>query len=83
MGSVNARTLQDVKNIHGEKRKDDRIGRFIKKRATNGQHIKMFKQVRNPIAHISEEKMYPKFVAQEGDNERYGDLRFDESVFSA
>ena len=37
MGPVKARTLQDVKKNHDEKRQDDRRGMLIKKRATNGQ----------------------------------------------
>ena len=44
MVSVNARTLQDVRKNHEEKRKDDRRGRFISKIAPIGQHVKVFKK---------------------------------------
>ena len=85
MGPINARTLQDVKKNHDEKRKDDRRERFTNKEAHNGQHVQMLKQVRTPPAHVREERTYPKLVEQEGDKGRYGDLEFNlgESIFSA
>ena len=67
------------------KNRDDRRGSFINKRDPNGQHVKMFKQVRTPPAHVREERTYPKVVEQEGDKGRYEDLKFnfDDSIFSA
>ena len=46
--------------------------------------MKKFKQVRAPPAHVKE-NAYPKQVTQEGDAERYAELRFriDETIFAA
>ena len=46
--------------------------------------MKMFKQVRAPPAHVKE-RAYPKIVAQEGDAEKFGELKFriDETIFAA
>ena len=65
-----------MKKNHEEKHKDDRRGRFISKRAPHGQHVKMLKQMKTPPAHGREERTYPMFVGQEGDEERFGDLIF-------
>ena len=59
MGPVNERTLQYVRKNHAEKRKEDRHGRFIKKRAQNGEHNKMIKQVRTPPAHFRKKGRTP------------------------
>ena len=84
MGPVNARAVQDVRKKHGEERRDERLGRFVKKRAPTRQHVKMFNQVGAPPTHV-EERAYPKLIEQEDDVERYGDLKFkiDESIFAA
>ena len=44
----------------------------------------MVKQVQAPPSYVKE-KAYPKQVAQEGDGERYGELKFrmDETIFAA
>ena len=46
--------------------------------------MKKFKQVRAPPAHVKE-NAYPNQVTQEGDAERYAELRFriDETIFAA
>ena len=84
MGPMKARSLQDVRKNHSEQTIEERPGRFLRTRAPTGQHVKMFKQVRAPPAHVKE-RAYPKQVAQEGDVERYGDLNFkiDEIIFAA
>ena len=84
MGPMKARSLQDVRKNHSEQTIEERPGRFLTTRAPTGQHVKMFKQVRAPPAHVKE-RAYPKQVAQEGDVERFGDLNFkiDEIIFAA
>ena len=59
-------------------------GRFLTTRAPIGQHVKMFKQIQAPPAHVKQ-RTYPKSVAQEGDDERCAGLRFrkDETIFLA
>ena len=55
MGSVNARTLQDVRRVNNEKqRRDERPERFLEKPVPNGQHVEMLRQVRAPPAHVEE-----------------------------
>ena len=78
MGPVNARPLQVVRKNHGEQTREERPRRFLTIWAPTGQHVKMFKQVRSPPD-------YPKQVTQEGDIERYGELRFriDKTIFAA
>ena len=46
--------------------------------------MKMLKQMRTPPFHLKE-RVYPKQVAQEGDVERYGELKFrkEETIFAA
>ena len=46
--------------------------------------MKMFKQVREPLAYVKE-RAYPKTVAQGGDDEIYSELQFriDETIFAA
>ena len=52
VGPVNARALQDVRKNHSEQTREERPGRFLKKRSPTGQHKKMFKQVRAPPNHV-------------------------------
>ena len=84
MGPVDARPLQDARMNHSEQNREERPGSFFATRAPTGQHVKMFKQVRVPPAHVKE-RAYPKKLAQEGDAERYGKLKFriDEIIFAA
>ena len=69
---------------HSEQKVKERAGNYLTSRATTGQHVKMFKQVRAPPAHVKE-RAYPKIVTQRGDVERYGELNFriDETIFAA
>ena len=55
--------------------KSEKRREALKKRTPTGQHVKMFKQVRAPPAHVRE-RAYPKLVAQETDVDRYVDLKF-------
>ena len=85
MGPVNARPLQDVKLNHGEGNRKERPGRFLITRAPIGQHVKMFRQLKTPPGHVKE-RVYPKQVNQEGDAQRYGELKAikkDETIFAA
>ena len=85
MGPVNARPLQDVKLNHDEGNREERPGRFLTTRASIGQHVKMFRQVKAPPGHVKE-RAYPKQVNQEGDVQRYGGLKAmkkDETIFAA
>ena len=84
MGPKNARPLQDVRMNHGDQNREERPGRFLTTRALIGQHMKMFKQRWAPPSHV-QERAYPKQVFQEGDVERYGELkiRMDETIFAA
>ena len=85
IGPVNARPLQDVKLNHDERNREERSGRFLITRAPIGQHVKMFRQVKSPPAHVKE-RAYPKQVNQEGDVQRYGGLKAikkDETIFAA
>ena len=56
----------------------------MKKSASTGQQVEMFKQVRAPPAHVKE-RAYPKQVKQEGDLEQYAYFKFqiDETIFAA
>ena len=69
---------------HSEQNSEERPGRFLRTRAPTGQRVKMFKQGRASPAH-AKERVYPKSLAQEGDVERYGELKFriDETIFAA
>ena len=82
MVPVIARPLQDVRMNHCKGNREERPGRFLTTRATIGQHVKMFKQVQTPPSHVKG-RAHPKQVAQEGDFERYGELKFwiDETLF--
>ena len=85
MGPVNARPLQDVKLNHDEGNREERPGRFLVTRAPIGQHVKMFRQLSSPPGHVKE-RVYPKQVNQEGDAQRYGELKAikkDETIFAA
>ena len=85
MGPVNARPLQDVKLNHDEGNREERPGRFLTTRAPIGQHVKMFRQVKAPPGQVKE-RAYPKQVNQEGDVQRYGELKAikkDETIFAA
>ena len=85
MGPVNARPLQDVKLNHDEGKREERPGSFLTTRAPNGQHVKMFRQVKAPPGHVKE-RAYPKQMIQEGDVQRYGGLQAikkDETIFAA
>ena len=85
MGPVNARPLQDMKLNHDEGIREERPGRFLTKRASIRQHVKLLRQIRAPPGHVKE-KAYPKQVAQEGDLQRYGGLnaiKKDETIFAA
>ena len=76
MGPVNARPLQDVRMNHSEQTREERPGRFMTSRAPSRQHVKMFKQERAPSAKVKE-GANPNKVAQEGDGERYGELKIE------
>ena len=85
MGSVNARSLQDVKLNHDEGNREERPGRFLTTMAPIGQHVKMFRQVKAPPGYVKE-RAYPKQVNKEGDVQRYGGLKAikkDETIFAA
>ena len=85
MGPVNARMLQDVKLNHDEGNREGRPGRFLITRAPIGQHVKMFRQLKIPPGHVKE-RAYPKQVNQEGDAQRYGEMKAikkDETIFAA
>ena len=85
MGPVNARPLQDVKLNHDEGNREERPGRFLITRAPIGQHVKMYRQLKTPPGHVKE-RAYPKQVNQEGDSQRYGELKAikkDETIFAA
>ena len=84
MGPVNIKFLQVARMNQGKQNREDRPGRVLTTRAPIGQHVKMFKQVQAPRANVKE-RVYPKSVAQEGDVEKYGGLRFriDETIFAA
>ena len=59
--------------------------RLLTTRASIGQHVKMFRQVKAPPGHVKE-RAYPKQVNQEGDVQRYGGLKAmkkDETIFAA
>ena len=70
MGPVNSRPLQDVKLNHDEGNREERPGRFLITRAPNGQHVKMFRQLKTSPGHVKE-RVYPKQVNQECDVQRY------------
>ena len=85
MGPVNARPLQDVKLNHDEGNREERLGRLLITRAPIGQHVKMFRQLKTPPGQVKE-KAYPKQVNQEGDAQRYDELKAikkDEAIFAA
>ena len=85
MRPVNARPLQDVKLNHDEGNREERPGRFLITRVPNGQHVKMFRQLKTPPGHVKE-RVYPKQVNQEGDVQRYGGLKAitkDKTIFAA
>ena len=84
MGPVNARPLQDVRMNHSEGNREERPGRLLTIRATIGHHVKIFKQMLAPPS-LVEGRSYPKQVTQEGDVERYGELKIrkDENIFAA
>ena len=85
MGPVNARPLQDVKLNHDEGNREERPGIFLVTRAPIGQHVKMFRQLNTTPGHVKEQ-VYPKQVNQEGDAQRYGELKAikkDETIFAA
>ena len=85
MGPVNARPLQDVKLNHDEGNREERPGRFLITRAPIGQNVKMFRQLNTPPGHVKE-RVYPKQMNQEGDVQRYGELKAikkDETIFAA
>ena len=87
IGPVSSTPLQDVKLNHDEGNREERPGRFffLTTRAPIGQHIKMFRQIKAPPGHVKE-RAYPKQVNQEGDVQRYGDLKAikkDETIFAA
>ena len=84
MGPVNARPLQDVALNHDEGNREERPGRFLITRAPIGQHVKMFRQLSSPPGHVKE-RVYPKQVSQEGDAQRYSELKAikkDETIFA-
>ena len=64
MGPVNARPLQDVRMNHSDQNREERPGRLLTTRAPTEQHVKRFKQVRAPPAHVKE-RAYPKSAAQD------------------
>ena len=79
------RPLQDMKLNHDEGNREERPERFLTTRAPIGQHVKMFRQVKAPPGHVKE-RAYPKQVNQEGDVQRYGELKAikkDETIFAA
>ena len=84
MGPVSARLLQDVRKNHSEQTREERPERFWKKRAPTGKSVKNLKQVR-ALPTLVKERVYPKQDVQEGDVERYSDLKFkiDETIFTA
>ena len=85
MGPANARRLQDVKFNHDEGNLEARPGRLLTTRAPIGQHVKMFRQIKASPGHVKE-RAYPKQVNQEGDVQRYGELKAikkDETTFAA
>ena len=85
MGPVNARPLQDVKLNHDEGNREERLGRFLITRAPIGQHVKIFRQLKTPPGHVKE-RAYPKQVNQEGDAQRYGELKTiekEDTIFAA
>ena len=85
MGPVNARPLQDVKLNHDEGNREERPGRFLITRAPIGQHVKTFRQLKTSPSHVKE-RVNPKQVNQEGDAQRYGELKAikkDETIFAA
>ena len=85
MGTVNARTLQDVKLNQDEGNREERPGRFLITRAPIGQHVQMFRQLKTPPGHVKE-RVYPKQVNQEGDVQGYDGLKAikkDETIFAA
>ena len=85
MGPVNARPLQDVKLNHDEGNREERPGRILITRAPIGHNVKMFRQLSAPPGHVKE-RVYPKQVSQEGDAQRYGELKAmkkDETIFAA
>ena len=54
-------------------------------RAPIGQHVKTFRQIREPPGHVKD-RAYPKQMTQEGDVQRYGGMktiRKDETIFAA
>ena len=61
MGPVKAGQLQDVKKKNREQTMEERRGSFLTERASTGQNVKMYKQVRAPPAHL-EERAYSKQV---------------------
>ena len=76
---------QDVRKNHGEQ---IRPGKILTKRAPTGHFVKIFRQVRVPPAHVKKierASAYPKQETQEGDAERYGELRLriDETILAA
>ena len=83
MGPVNARPLQDVRLKHGEQNREERPGRFLTTRASIGQDVRKLKQVQAPPFYVKE-RAYSKQVAQEGDVERYNEMKFqmDETIFA-
>ena len=79
------RPLQDVKLNHDEGNREERPRRFLTTRAQIGKHVKMFRQVKAPPGHVKE-RSYPKQMNQEGDVQRYGELKAikkDETIFAA
>ena len=85
MGPVNARPLQHVKLNNDEGNQEERPGRFLITRAPIGQHVKKFRQLKTPPGHVKE-RVYTKQVNQEGDAQRYGELKAikkDETIFAA
>ena len=54
MSHVNARPLKDVRMNHSKQNRVERPGCFLTIRAPTGQHVKMFKQVRAPPAHVKD-----------------------------
>ena len=85
MGPMNARPLQDVKLNHDEGNREERPGRLVTTRAPIGQHVKTFRQVKAPPGHMKE-RVYPKQVNQEGDVQRYDELKAikkNETIFAA
>ena len=84
VGPVSARALQDVRKNHSKQTREERPGRFSKKRAPTGQHNKMLKQVRAPPNHVKK-RAYTKQVEQKGEVERCGYLKFkvEETIFAA